>query len=326
MAFPTSPTNGQIYTDTTTKRRWKYDSATTTWLLIERQTLKDYTSVNVTTVAPIEGDLFTYDSTNSYFKNNSAILSDFLDISDGHALAPTINDEDTEGTVWRDSTNEEAYFNLAATPPGTATTINVASTVTGPLTVNATERIAQSFTVSTAYIYNRLTINTSSTGTYDLQLDIYSGTNVDGTPLMTTTISGVSVIPGPVLLPFPDLYMAAGTYSWKVTSLAGNAAFNVRISSGTTYTAGSPQIGTNVVHSLTLLASSKDWAFQFGYDIPRNITTWLKWAYPAPLNQGVYKGTTPYAEDTTTDGIMWYDSTTGRVFMYDGDAGSWVQL
>jgi hypothetical protein len=328
MAFPTTPTNGDVYVDPITNRTWFYESAITSWRILERETLGSYTTVDVATVPPIDKDVFAYDATGVHFQNDSTVLTDFDVLYDGNAAAPTSTDLASAGEVWRDATNEDAYLCVTYTPPSTATIIDVPSTATGSLAVNAGESIAQSFTIPVGNdgVYNRLTLYFGTTDTFDFQLDIYAGTNVDGVPIMTQVFLAAAVSPGPSLFSFTDTSLMAGIYSWKVTSLAGNNAISVRRSAGTGYTDGAPVTGTGVVHSLTLLGLNQDWGFQVGYDVPTGVTEWMEVTDPANYTQRIWKDSIPPPITPLTDGLLWHDTTVGRTFMYDIDVLTWVQL
>ena len=328
MAFPTTPTNGQVYVDPVTNRTWFYESAITSWRILERAALDSYTTVDVVTSPPADEEVFAYDATGAHFQNSSDVLTDFDVLYDGNAAAPTSTDLAEAGEVWRDATNEDAYLCVTYTPPSTATVVDVPATATSSLTVNAGQRIAQSFTIPAGSdnVYNRLTLNFGTTDTFDFQLDLYSGTNVDGVPILTQTFPASAVSPGPSLFSFTDTFLTAGVYSWKVTSLAGNNPIAVRRSAGTTYTDGAPVTGTNVVHSLTLLGLNQDWGFEVGYDIPTGVTEWLGVADPATYLQRIWRGTLPPPVTPFPDGLLWHDTAIGRTFMYDIDVGTWVQL
>ena len=328
MAFPTTPTNGQVYVDPTTNRTWFYESAITAWRILEKETLGSYTKVDVATVPPVDKDVFAYDATGVHFQNDSTVLTDFDVLYDGNAAAPTASDTALSGEVWRDATNEDAYLCITYTPPSSSTVIDVPSTATGSFTVNAGESIAQSLTISAANegVYNRLTLYFGTNDVFDFRLDLYSGTNVDGVPIMTQVFNGAAVSPGPSLFSFTDTSLTAGIYSWKVTSLAGSNSIAVRRSAGAGYTDGSPVTGTGVVHSLTLLGLNQDWGFQFGYDIPTGVTEWLPVADPTNVVQTVWKDDAPPPLTPFNDGLLWHDTSIGRTFMYDADAASWVQL
>lgn len=326
MAFPTTPTNGEIYVDPVTKRTWFYESAISSWRVLERETLGEYTTTDVVSTPPVDEDILAYDAVGAHFQNESSLLGKFDGLYDGNAIAPTSNDQAEAGEVWRDSTAEKAYLCVTYTPPSTATVIDVPAIAFGSLVVNAGERIAQSFEITTAGVYNRFTLYFGTTDTFNFTLNIYSGTDVDATPIMTQTFLGVGVSPGPELFSFTDTFLSAGTYSWAIESLAGNNPVAVRRSADTTYTNGSPVTGTNVVHSLVLLGSNLDWGFQFGYDIPTGVAEWLPVDDPLTYTQRVWRSAVPPPVTPFTDGLLWHDTTVGITFMWDIDALVWVQL
>jgi len=296
--------------------------------MVERESLSAYATTDVTSVAPADEDIFAYDSTGVHFQLYGNLLGDFDGLYDGNAAAPVGTEIAEAGEVWRDAANEDAYLCITYTPPSTATVINVPAQAAGSLTVNAGQAIAQSFTILAANenIYNRLTLYFGTTDTFSFQLDIYSGTNVDGAPIMSQVFAPVGVAPGPRLFSFTDTYLTAGTYSWKVTSLAGNNPIAVRRSSATTYTGGSPVTGTNVVHSLTLAGLSRDWGFQFGYDIPTGYSEWLPVADPTTYTTRIWRDSVPPPVTPFVDGLLWHDTTVGRTFVWDNDILTWVQL
>lgn len=56
MAFPTSPVDGDSYTDPTTNRKFIYNSANSIWKLKENWELSDYTSLSGSIAAPQDND------------------------------------------------------------------------------------------------------------------------------------------------------------------------------------------------------------------------------------------------------------------------------
>lgn len=56
MAFPISPVDGEVYTDTTTNRKFVYSSPNSLWKLKGRSELADYTSLSGRISSPLVGD------------------------------------------------------------------------------------------------------------------------------------------------------------------------------------------------------------------------------------------------------------------------------
>lgn len=326
MAFPLTPTNGQVYTDTTTKRQWVYQSSISAWRLKERKTLSAYSRTDVTSTALAEGDVLVYNSANTAFKNTSAFLGDFDPLHDAKTTAPTSANIANAGEVWRDSTAETSYICSSYTAPSSTTVVSVASSTTSPYTITAGQRIAQSFTLNTAGTYNRLSIFSGSTGTFSFRVKIYSGTNVDGTPISTKDVTVNISATGPILLRLDDLVLSTGVYSWSVESLAGNGSFIVRRSTDTTYTSGAPVTGTGVVHTLTLLGFSLDWAFTFGYDLEVGYSVWVPIGTPSTYVGRVWRSSSTPPLSPMPDGQLWHNTANGVTYMWDTDASSWIHL
>ena len=330
MAFPAGPLDGQLYTDPTTNRTWFYEAAILSWRLKEKTLLSDYTTTDLTTVPPSDGELFAYDAAGGHFQNDSTVIGVFDALIDNNAVAPTSADVANAGEVWRDSTNEDAYLCITYVPPQTATVITVPATATNSLTVNDGQAIAQSFEIFAGQVFNRLTIFTGTTDTVDLQLRIYPGTTLPTlnppAPILDQTFVGINLSPGPQLFSFTDTYLAPGDYLWKIDSINGNNPFAVRRSAGTGYTDGGPVPGQNTVHSLTLLGANEDWGFEFGYDIPTGNAEWLPVADSTDILQRVWRDDTPPPITPYTDGLLWHDTTVGRTYMWDIDILAWVQL
>jgi hypothetical protein len=330
MAFPTSPTNGQIYQDTTTKRTWKYSSSIPAWRIEEFDVLSEYSNVDVTTTPPANGDELTLNSTATNFVPNGTIVP-LSDPIETHAVPPLSTDQRDAGIVWYDSTEGVAYLAGSKTTPGSATTHTTGSTSTGPYTLNAGSGISQSLTITTAGTYNRLTVNTSSTGTYSFNFYLINGANADyaaGPVLASLTLTNVSVSPGALLISFPDTYLTAGqTVTWVLFSKTGNSSISMRIGSDAGTNVGAPVAGTNISHSTTLIALNQDWGFSFGYDIATTLTNWVKIGYGPPSGiTNVWRSNVEPPIDPIQDGMMWQDWTIGRTFMYDADSTSWIQL
>jgi len=330
MAFPTSPTNGQIYQDTTTKRTWKYSSLIQAWRIEEFDTLSEYSNVDVTTVAPINGDELTLNSTATNFVPNGTIVP-LSNPIETYTVPPLSTDHRDPGVVWYDSVGEAAYLAGSKTDPGSATTHTTGSASTGPYTLNAGKGISQSLTITTAGTYNRLTVNTGSTGTYSFNFYLINGANADysaGPVLASMTLTNVSVSPGALLISFPDTYLTAGqTVTWVFFSRTGNSSISMRIGSNAGTSVGEPVIGTNISHSTTLIGLNQDWGFSFGYDNPAILTNWVKVGYGPPSGiTNVWRSNVEPTINPIQDGIMWHDWTIGRTFMYDADSTAWIQL
>jgi hypothetical protein len=329
MPFPASPTNGATYLDTTTNRLWKFYSSVPAWRIEERDFLNDYTRTS-STPAPVDGDELVLDPTAVFYRANSTALGPFEERG-GFAAAPLPTDDALPGFLWHDTANADAYLAGVYTPPSTGTTHDTGSTATGSYTVNGGQGIAQSFTITQTATYNRFTFYVGTTDTMTFTFYLINGADANyasGPVLMQQTFTNITVSPGANLLSFTNTPLTAGqTVTWVILSAPINNPVAIRRGNIADPNVLAPVIGTNIVHSATLIGLNQDWGFQFGYDNPTGYTDWVKVGYVEPtLPARVWRNSYPPPLDVMPDGMMWHDTTNGRTFIWDLDALAWVQV
>ncbi len=98
MTLPISPTDLQEYTDTTTKRKFVYSSATNSWSRVRKIDLKDLSDVSNTT--PALNENLIWDNTSSqWIPSANAGLAPYVPML-YRSVAPTSSDVAEPGTMW----------------------------------------------------------------------------------------------------------------------------------------------------------------------------------------------------------------------------------
>jgi len=335
MAIPASPINGQIYTENSSGRRFRYNSADGSWRPFERTSIRDLDDVS-DTVAGTANQLLVYNSTTTQWEPNNVPTSGSFVPRVESTSDPTNANAFEAGTVWCNITTGKAwiartfapttgiryYVQQQPTNPGGANLMNGGGEPWGQTFLNPFD-----CSVNIVGLHYDSAIASATT---NVTVNIYrgaDGTVGNATLINTTTATGVTSPTNGGWLTVPlnatVEFEANETYSMTFVT----PGISTDRPSHNTNALGNPfaTSGTNTVVNTALVPNGWDLVYRYGFNEGTIGTIW--WPIETVTASGLSviwrSATAPAAPE---DGRLWYNTTLSSLFVYDSTNANWIQV
>jgi hypothetical protein len=334
MAIPVGPTNGQIFTENASGRRYKYNAADGSWRPFDRVAIRDLDDVS-DTVLGTANQLLVYNGTTSQWEPSANPTAGAFVPRVESTSDPTNANAYEVGTVWCNTSTGKAwiartfapttgvrYFDeQVATNPGGANLMN-----------GGGEPWGQTFLCPFDCTINIVGLRYDSavgSATTNVTVNIYQGADgISGgaTLLHTTNATGVTspLTGGWLSVPLTSEveFVANQTYSMTFETpgiTTDRPSHNVN-------PLGNPfATGASTIVNTALVPNGWDLVYRYGYNEGTIGTIW--WPIQTPTGIGlstIWRNATPPA--SPVDGRLWYNTTLSALFVYDSTNTNWIQV
>jgi len=329
MAFPSTPINGQTYTEPATGRKWSFNSTNSSWYPLERSDLNDLDDVDISTTAPTNLQTLTYDNGN-WVPKTIPTAGAYVPIIEATSNPTSgMTNLSSPGTVWRNTSTKEVWI-ATQEADSTGLTTYQTNTATNPSGANAYSLgsvwginfiAAFDFTINSIGVY----WNSYGAGS-TVTINLYSGFN--GSSLITTAAATTDSTARTnywrdlVLREEVDL-TAGGNYSIEVAST--NASHTIGYT-GTSVLYPSQYDADNDsdATSTAMVANDHVGVMRVGYKGTQAGTYWWKLgSFSVDGLSTLQRVATPPA--APVDGQVYYNTALSALFIYDGSNGNWIQ-